>query len=209
MTESQNRRILLIDDMPAIHADFRKILVEPSVASDLAETEAALFGVSARVVSAPFELDSAMQGREGAAKVRASLFAQRPYAMAFVDMRIPPGWHGVETIEHLWQEDPRLQVVLCTAYSDYSWDAVLERLDARDRLLILKKPFDSVEVFQLAATLTAKWERTERAAQRTRELEDALEERNREVALATARLQAEIDQRERLEGLLAQPQQPR
>jgi len=84
--------------------------------------------------------------------------------MAFVDIRMPPGLDGVETIERLWQEDPALQIVLCTAYSDYSWAEVLARLDVRDRLLILKKPFDAVEVYQLASTLTMKWEMTRQAA---------------------------------------------
>src|SRR6185369_6863778 len=128
---------------------------------------AALFGDDAPPApagSAPFELDSAYQGQEGLAKVEAALQAGRPYAMAFVDMRMPPGWDGVETIEQLWRADPRLQVVICTAYSDSSWEEVLRRLDAGDRLLILKKPFDNIEVRQLANALTAKWQMTQQLA---------------------------------------------
>jgi two-component system NtrC family sensor kinase len=82
--------------------------------------------------------------------------------MAFVDMRMPPGWDGVKRIERLWAADPRLQVVICTAYSDTSWEEVLQRLDARDRLLILKKPFDNIEERQLACGLYAKWRMAER-----------------------------------------------
>ena len=100
---------------------------------------------------------------------RSRRFARRgspvvPYAMAFIDMRMPPGWDGVETVEQLWLEDPRLQIVFCTAYSDYSWAEVLTRLDVRDRLLILKKPFDAIEVYQFANALTTKWQMTEQAA---------------------------------------------
>jgi PAS domain S-box-containing protein len=161
MKISLNRRILLIDDMPSIHEDFRKILAPPSAdGSELSAVEAELFGDAPKDTAAAFELDSAYQGREGLAKVQAALAAGRPYAMAFVDMRMPPGWDGVETIEHLWQTDPQLQVVICTAYSDHSWESVLARLDMRDRLLILKKPFDAIEVSQLASALTAKWQRT-------------------------------------------------
>ena len=169
-----NRRILLIDDMPAIHEDFRKILAGGVAASALDDVEAALFGAAEQAASAGFELDSAYQGREGVAMVERSLLADRPYAMAFVDMRMPPGWDGVETIERLWQVDPRVQVVICTAYSDYSWAQVLARLDVRDRLLILKKPFDIIEVCQLANTLTAKWAMTRQAERKVGTLESQL-----------------------------------
>ncbi len=114
-----NRRILVIDDNDAIHQDFRKILDAATVDSELAASEAALFGDASTETSA-FELAFAHQGQEGLAKVEQALAEGRPYAMAFVDMRMPPGWDGVETIEHLWQVDPQLQIALCTAYSDYS-----------------------------------------------------------------------------------------
>jgi PAS domain S-box-containing protein len=104
--------------------------------------------------------------------------------MAFIDMRMPPGWDGVETVERLWLEDPRLQIVLCTAYSDYSWADVLTRLDVRDRLLILKKPFDTIEVYQFANALTTKWQMTEQAAFKMSSLEEAVEERTRELSNA-------------------------
>jgi PAS domain S-box-containing protein len=161
MSAMQNRRILLVDDMATIHGDFRKILVPDATGQpDLAAVEAELFGVVDTTARPAFEVDSAYQGQEALAMVQAALREGRPYAMAFVDMRMPPGWDGVETIEHLWKVDEQLQVVICTAYSDHSWESVLARLDMRDRLLILKKPFDAIEVSQLATALTAKWQRT-------------------------------------------------
>jgi two-component system, sensor histidine kinase and response regulator len=184
MITLRNRRILLVDDMPAIHEDFRKTLGHSAMASELDEDEALLFGKPLRTAFASFELDSAYQGMEALDKVRASLLADRPYAMAFIDMRMPPGWDGVETIEHIWQDDPDLQIVVCTAYSDYSWREVLARLDARDRLLILKKPFDAIEVYQLASAMTKKWEMTKQAAFKMSRLEQAVEERNRDLTEA-------------------------
>ncbi|UUZ65609.1 hybrid sensor histidine kinase/response regulator [Polaromonas sp. P1-6] len=169
-----NRRILLIDDAPAIHEDFRKVLADASCASDVDQDEAALFGHEPKAAPATFELDSAYQGQEGVAKVEASVQAGRPYAMAFVDMRMPPGWDGVETIERLWRIDPLVQIVICTAYSAYSWEEVLARLDVQDRLLILKKPFDMIEVSQLARTLTAKWEMARQAELQMSGLEQAV-----------------------------------
>lgn len=160
---AMNRRILLIDDSPDIHADFRKILLgKREVSSKLADLRTVFAGGASAAPpptskAIPFELDSAHQGPEGLAKLTNALEEGRPYAMAFVDVRMPPGWDGIETIERLWKADPKLHVVICTAYSDHSWESTFERLGQSDRLLILKKPFDPVEISQLAAALTEKW----------------------------------------------------
>jgi diguanylate cyclase (GGDEF)-like protein len=202
MNSRANRRILLIDDTPAIHEDFRKILQNDAPeASELDAINAALFGEEAKTARARFELDSAYQGQEGVAKVGQALQAGRPYGMAFVDMRMPPGLDGVDTIDALWQKDPRLQIVICTAYTDYSWEEVLDRLDVRDRLLVLKKPFDSVEVYQLASALTAKWDMTQQAAAKMAVLEEAVRARTAELSKANAVLQEDIVARERAEAL--------
>lgn len=154
-----NRRILLIDDNRAIHQDFAKIL-GPGEAQDanLSAIEDQLFGEAAPVAKKEcFEISSAFQGREAFEMVRQAEAAGRPYAMAFVDVRMPPGWDGVETISRIWEVSGNLQTVICTAYSDYSWEQIIERLGKSDRLLILRKPFDPVEVQQLAFNLTEKW----------------------------------------------------
>lgn len=209
MKTAQNRRILLVDDMLAIHEDFRKVLVPQALEhGELSAVEAALFGDEDKAATSPtlsaFELDSAYQGQEGLSKVETALKENRPYAMAFVDMRMPPGWDGVQTIEHLWRCDPRLQVVICTAYADSSWDEILAQLDVRDRLLILKKPFDSIEVFQLATALTTKWQMTQEAAAQRMRLEDAVQERTSELRAVNEALQQEIRERKQLEGQLVQ-----
>ena len=77
--------------------------------------------------------------------------------MVTVDVRMPPGWDGIETTQKLWEVDPDLQVVICSAYSDYSWDEIIAKLGNSDRLLFLKKPFDAMEILQLANALTEKW----------------------------------------------------
>ena len=203
MTTVLNQRILLVDDMPAIHEDFRKILMKHT-ASGMDEFESALFGTAVQTNAHDFVLDSAYQGREALDMVSSSLTAGRPYALAFVDMRMPPGWDGVETIGHLWQEDPGLQIVICTAYADYSWDEVLQTLDVRDRLLILKKPFDPIEVFQLSSALTAKWEATRLSVFQLNHLEQAVHERTLQISETNAALQREIAERKTLESQLIQ-----
>jgi signal transduction histidine kinase len=180
----KNRRILVIDDMPQMHEDFRKTLARPDTDDRLAQFENELFGETAPAAEEGYEIDSAYQGMEGLAKVRAALAADQPYAMAFIDMRMPPGWDGVETIERIWQVDPHLQVVICTAYSDHPWEEVLARLDVQDRLLIIKKPFDLIEVSQLARMLTAKWGLARRAGAQLNQLEATVQERTRELLVA-------------------------
>jgi signal transduction histidine kinase len=205
MSDLSNRRILLIDDTPSIHEDFRKILTPTSVQhAELDEMEAALFGNEVKSTNLLFELDSAYGGQEGLGKLIQALQENRPYALAFVDMRMPEGWDGAQTIEHLWQKDPLLQVVVCTAYSDYSWDELLERLHAHDRLLILKKPFDNIEVQQMANTLLTKWEMTERASIQMSHLEHLVDQRTAQFKQASEALQREIDERKQLESQLVQ-----
>jgi CheY-like chemotaxis protein len=154
-----NRRVLIVDDNPIIHEDFRKILSKTSFAGSRLEDLESAFLEAENPAEAHegFEVDSAFQGEEGLAKVQRALEKGSPYALAFVDMRMPPGWDGVETIKRLWQADPALQIVICTAYSDYSWRQILRQLGNRKNVAVLKKPFDNIEVIQLCETLTQKW----------------------------------------------------
>jgi two-component system, NtrC family, sensor kinase len=111
------------------------------------------------------------------AKVQHAVNSGRPYAIAFVDVRMPPGWDGIETISRLWQVDPDLQVIVCTAYSDYSWDTMIEKLGRTDRLVILKKPFDNVEVLQMANAFAEKWCLLQDAKTHISDLEEEVQER--------------------------------
>ena len=175
----KNHRILIIDDNPAIHDDFRKILgASNELSNKLNSIEGALFGPTAVNSQLPvFQIDSAFQGKDGVDLIEKSLKENHPYAMAFVDVRMPPGWDGVETTARIWQKYPDLQVVICTAYSDYSWEDMLKKLGYCDRLVILKKPFDNIEVSQLAISLTEKWRLYQHAKLRLEDLEKMVRER--------------------------------
>jgi len=183
----KNRRILIIDDNHAIHEDFAKILrARDGAQQGLDALESELFGEksSPKFTAEDYELESAFQGVDGIQKVKQAIEANRPYALAFVDVRMPPGIDGVETLEQIWKLDPDLQAVICTAYSDYSWEEMMGRLGASDRLLILKKPFDNIEVRQLAATLTEKWDLLRLNRARVRDLEDTVAARTAELLKA-------------------------
>jgi two-component system sensor histidine kinase/response regulator len=204
-----NARILVIDDNRAIHEDIRKILCpQPAggAAAAIAALETELFGAPIVPPFSParnartFTLDSAYQGEEGLRLVREAEAAGQPYAMAFVDVRMPPGWDGVETTLELWKVAPDIQIVICTAYSDYSWDDMIARLGGSDRLLILKKPFDTVEVLQLANALTEKWQLLQKTRRHAEELERRVLARTAELERANATLQQEIVRRTQVEA---------
>jgi len=180
----------VIDDNASIHEDFRKILESGSVGeAALARMEETLFGgAPAASAQNAFLIDSAFQGREGAEMAKRAKDEGAPYAMAFVDVRMPPGWDGVETTAKIWEHDPDMQVVICTAYSDYSWDDLLAKLGRSDRLLILKKPFDNIEVLQLANALTEKWRLAQQVRSRMDDLEVMVGARTRDLQMTNAHL---------------------
>ncbi len=185
-----NRRILIIDDNQEIHGDFRKVIgAGPDAAGALAAAELALLGEQSPYGTSPgYEIDSAYQGQEGVAKIQQALDEGRPYAMAFVDMRMPPGWDGLETIEHLWAIDPDVQVVICSAHSDYDWTDVVARLDNSDKLLVVKKPFEAIEVLQCANALTRKWQNERIVRRQVETLEQAVDARTEGLETANKQL---------------------
>ena len=188
-------RVLVIDDDRTVHEAFRAILAPERIASaGLDAMAAALFDDRGDAGASPaegvFELTVASQGEEGVDVAAAAVRDGRPFDMAFVDMRMPPGLDGVETIERLWAADPDLEVVICTAYSDYSWDQIIHRLGKTHRLLLLRKPFDKAEAWQMASAQSRK-----RHAEETARTCDALRELN-------ARLEEEIAARARAEDKL-------
>ena len=196
-----NHRILIVDDNRAIHDDLRKILIGDST-DDLAllSDERLLFESSVpRSVLTHFEIESAYQGQEGLTLVQSRLTEGKPYALAFVDVRMPPGWDGVETITQLWRVDPNLQIVICTAFSDYSWHDIQTKLGHSENLLILKKPFDSIEIIQLAHALTRKWLVSHQARAKLEDLDLMVSRRTAELQATHESLKKEFAERAKAE----------
>jgi CheY-like chemotaxis protein len=192
-TAIENRRILVIDDNLAIHEDFRKILATTAASDELDQAGASLFDEAPVAVhDESFELRFADQGEAGFHLAEQAVAAGTPYAMAFVDMRMPPGWDGLQTIEQIGKADPDIQVVICTAFSDHPWHEIAARLGKTDRLLILRKPFDAVEVEQLAVSLTCKWELAQRARLQIDYLNGLVDLRYKELQGANARLEEDV-----------------
>ena len=177
------RRILTIDDNEAIHDDYRKVLSSRCANSELEEMEARLFGSTKKQQADDFryEIDSAFQGEQGVDLIREALEEDRPYCAAFIDIRMPPGIDGIETANRIWHLSPDLPIVLCTAYSDHTWDEISKALPRTDQLLILKKPFDPVELRQMAASQTSRFFLNGLANQKRCELEQLVEQRTKQI----------------------------
>ncbi len=194
MVPAPNFRILIIDDNLAIHQDFMKILKSTS-ASSLDDISNELFGSSKTVAGLlpQFEIDTASQGKEGVDYIKKAIADKRPYSLAFVDIRMPPGWDGVETIKHIWEIDADIQVVICTAYSDYSWEETIAQLGTTDNLLILKKPFDNSSVRQLAHALTRKWQLIQNVRQYTDNLKQQVLDRTESLQTSLSLVKATLE----------------
>jgi CheY-like chemotaxis protein len=208
VTQALNRHILVCDDTPSIHDDFVKILSPPpkprqSLASLMAtlrdEKSPEPTVATAEII---YELEHAYQGREALERVEQATKAGRAFALAFVDVRMPPGWDGIETIKHLWECDPFLEVVICTAYSDYTWESILDQLGTTDRLQFLRKPVDFVSVKQMGLSLTTKWNLGRRSRQYVEDLETEVRARTRQLSEKITELQRAMDEIRQLRGIV-------
>ena len=177
----QNNRILIVDDNNSIHRDFKKVLSNPRAEEKrkLAQIEKGLFQDIVEEDNQSqdhpdYDVDSAYQGEEALDLVIKAAEEKRPYALIFMDVRMPPGWDGIETISRIWERYPEIEMVICTAYSDYSWEKILAQLGTTDRLLFLRKPFDTTAVKQMALSQTRKWNLSQQAERYVARLENEI-----------------------------------
>lgn len=181
------RRLLIVDDQQEIHDTFDRIFsVEREDDEALSDFETRFLEPDVRPRRsrrddgfARYQLGHASSGEHAIEMVRHAVAVDQRYAVAFVDMRMPKGLDGMETTERLWQVDPHLHVVVCTAYSDHVWENVLQRLGYNDRLLLLKKPFESDEARQLALALSEKCRLAAIQHRKVRELGREIKRRRR------------------------------
>jgi CheY-like chemotaxis protein len=162
MQRDKNYRILIVDDIAAIHQDFRKVLLKENndELNDFDQLHELLFNPETEKKedhNPNFEIDSAYQSNEALSSIKKSLADKNPYALTFVDGIMPPGEDGIETIRKIWEQDPYIQTVICTAFTLYSREEISERLGNSDRIFLLQKPFDKASVIRIANLLTKKW----------------------------------------------------
>ena len=213
----ENKRILIVDDNPSIHDDFEKIL--PSAADDHRDDERdelnalydEVFGEENPDAATDqdfdrdvtgYKLSHAFQGQEALAMIREAEAAGNPFALTFMDVRMPPGWDGIATIREIWAEFPHLEVVICTAYSDYNWSQILKTLGTTDQLQFVRKPIDIVSIKQMALALTKKWNLARQARDQVDLLEQQVALRTKELSDKVDELQSAINEIRTLQGIL-------
>lgn len=177
------KRILIVDDNKSIHEDIKKILAINIVNTEIDKFEELLFDEKKETNhrSKEFVIDDAYQGEEAISLVKGAENEQFPYSLIFMDVRMPPGIDGIETIHQIWASYPNIEMVICTAYSDYSWDEIMEKFGFTDQLLFLKKPFDAVSLKQITYSLTTKWEIGRKNKEYMEYLEKEVETRTAEL----------------------------
>jgi AraC-like DNA-binding protein len=164
-SESFVPRILIIDGNQDTHCDFRLAFANDSQIAERQAGEEPIFPTAVKrgLSNSGYSLEHALTGTEGIEKLKNSLAARHPFQMAFVDIQMP-GIGGVETVARLWQIDPSIQIVILTANGDHSCQDLEDRLGSADKVLLLKRPFESIEAVLMANTLTEKWFLRRRAA---------------------------------------------
>ncbi len=185
------KRILIVDDNISIHEDLKHILnvQNRDEDSDLASFEKDLFGEKLNYGIEEdlenemiyYDISDAYQGEEAVSMVEKACGENRPYALIFMDVRMPPGIDGIKTVQKIWEKHRDNEVVICTAYSDYSWEKILEIFGRTDHLQFMKKPFDSVAVQQTALSLVTKWELDRKNRQNLINLQKEVERQTSEL----------------------------
>ncbi len=188
--ETSKKRLMLVDDNASIHEDFRNLLNTTVLKKDTDTTalEDELFGnsdsndIPEDDIFSEYVIDDAYQGEEAVAMADTAFEEGNPYSLIFMDVRMPPGMDGLQTIKEIWKNHPDIEMVICTAYSDYSWEQILQMFGKTDHLLFIKKPFDSVSVRQIALTLTTKWNLNRQIKNHVKDLETEVSKRTSELS---------------------------
>lgn len=158
-------RILVADDEKSILEAYRRVL-DPADGHDdaianLSNLADSLFHPGQKREEVPaaevFEVTACRQGDEAVEAVSRALSEGRPFAVAFLDIRMPPGPDGVVTAERIRALDPRMEIVMVTGYSDTSPENISRRVLPPHKLLYIQKPFHPREISHFAASLGAKW----------------------------------------------------
>ncbi len=162
----RNQRILIVDDQEDLREQLAKLLVNhghPGKTAQVVQSmRARLMGLDVATPEKPsnlpkYDIDVASQGQDAFEMVKAAVENKAPYAVMFTDMRMPPGWDGMETAQKVREIDKNIEIVIMTAYADYGQDEISSAIGTPEKLLYIKKPFQVEEIYQLALSLTAKW----------------------------------------------------
>ncbi|WP_174291828.1 putative bifunctional diguanylate cyclase/phosphodiesterase [Sphingomonas bacterium] len=156
-------RILIVDDEPAMHDSYIRSFARQRSedAATLDAMAADLFGDDAPAEDAPaidFRLTHCHQGLDAVGEVERAIGGSEPFAVAFIDVRMPPGIDGRETAKRIRALDPEINIVIVTGYSDFSPIEISKVAGPADKIFYIAKPFEVAEIQQTATALGRRWE---------------------------------------------------
>jgi diguanylate cyclase (GGDEF)-like protein len=157
MTGSTSMRLLIVDDDPSVQEIYRRSF-EPDGGTTGAPAEAFRGSRTGKWPIPAFDCTFHDQGLDAIQAVEAALGEGRPYPVAFIDVRMPPGIDGKETARRIRTIDPDIHLVIVTGYSDVSPAEIIEVAGPPDKLFYLAKPFEAAEVVQTAIALGKRWD---------------------------------------------------
>ena len=206
-------RVLVVDDDARIIGDFLRCLGEDfepdAVTSTLGDLEKVLLGEESEEDSASrFEVHSRNQGEGAVDAVAAALERGEPYAIAFIDVHMPPGMDGIGAAKRIRELDPNINIVMVTGSLGLDPDILGRQIPPADKVFLFKKPFHGAECRQLTAALCAKWHSDMALRQANEDLERRVEERTaalQKIAYfdITTRLPNQLLLTEELKNLIA------
>ena len=155
-----NTRVLIVDDQEEIHIDFQEMLLPRKtklVSDDLAATFL-MSDLEEKASHLPqFELAHASSGDQACELIKAARDANQPFAVAYIDIRMPPGMDGIETIRQIRTFEEDLEIVIMTAYTDKPLPEIITDMKLLHKLLYIRKPVAREEIQQITLSLVEKW----------------------------------------------------
>ena len=182
LKEHENHRVLIVDDQTEIHDDFVEMLCPKLPQRSTDELAAAFVKETDNRFLPDFELAHAASGDEACGMIRTAKESNRPIAVAYIDIRMPPGIDGIETVRRVRQIDRDIEVVIMTAYTDRSLPEILDDMELVHKTLYIRKPFTREEIQQMTLSLVGKWN-----------VEQALNENRRQLTDSHQRLEAVLN----------------
>ena len=181
-----NRRVLIVDDQKEIHDDFADTL-NPGLAEWSTDDLAAAFAAGEKPFFLPdFELMHAMGGEEACQIIEAGKQVNRPIAVAYIDIRMPPGIDGIETIHRIRKIDRDIEIVIMTAYTGKSLAEIIEDMELLHKVIYIRKPFAPEEIQQITLSLVGKWNVEQKLNESHQRLESVLNATGNAMAMYDA-----------------------
>ena len=177
-----NYRVLVVDDQREIHQDFDEMLT-PGLTGASTDDLAAAFASEVDESFLPkFTLLHARSGTEAYEIAKMAIETDNPIAVAYIDIRMPPGMDGIETTRCIRTIDENIEIVLMTAYTDKSLGEIVREMKLLHKLLYIRKPFTREEIQQITLALAEKWN-----------VESELEDKREQLEISSQRLEAVLD----------------